>query len=107
MGLGQVEARTLIRRLLKEGLFLSPGRGSHARQEMDNDGLTDVDVTNVLRAGYVSETLFVGESIRYRMETGSLVVVVVIEPPPDSVPDPNEDLSEYELIVVTAWRKKK
>jgi hypothetical protein len=53
MPLRATDARKLIRRLLDEGTFVSPGKNSHARKEMEKDGLTDVDAVNVLRGGTV------------------------------------------------------
>ncbi len=46
MPLKALDARKLIRRLLDEGHFVSPGAGSHARKEMEKDGLTDLDAVN-------------------------------------------------------------
>jgi hypothetical protein len=80
VALRATEAKKLIRRLLEEGLFVSPGPGSHARQEMDNDGLTDVDAVNVRRGGVVREAEWENGSWRYRVETPRMVFVVVSIP---------------------------
>jgi hypothetical protein len=102
MPLRATEARQLIRRLLEEGRFVSAGVGSHARKEMENDGLTDVDAVNVLRGGIVREAEWENGSWRYRVETQKIVFVVTFDPEPDEgVPI---DENETELIIVTAWR---
>jgi hypothetical protein len=98
-------ARGLIRRLLDEGRFVSPGSGSHARKEMNEDGLTDVDAVNVLRGGMVREPEWENGSWRYRVETARMLFVVVLDPEPDVVPAADADLGDTELIVVTGWRK--
>ena len=36
------DAKKLIRRIIEEGRFVPPVAGSHARKEMDKDGLTDL-----------------------------------------------------------------
>lgn len=106
MPLRATEAKKLIRRLLEEGRFVSPGSGSHARQEMENDGLTDVDAVNVLRGGVVREAEWENGSWPYRVETPKLVFVVVLEPEPDALPASDEEVGELEVVIVTAWRNK-
>jgi hypothetical protein len=106
MPLRAPDARKLIRRLLDDGRFVSPGPRSHARKEMDADGLSDVDAVNVLRAGVVREAEWENGSWRYRVETQKMVFVVVIEPDPDDAAGGDDDLAETELRVVTAWRMK-
>lgn len=106
MSLKAADAKKLIRRLLKEGRFVSPGARTHARKEMDKDGLTDLDVVNVLRAGKVCEAEKGTSSWRYRVETPRMVFVVVLEPEPDFVPSDEDDVSEMEIIIVTGWRIK-
>lgn len=41
-------AKSLIRSILAGGTFVAPSAGSHARIEMDKDGLADGDLINVL-----------------------------------------------------------
>jgi len=104
MVLTAVDARRLIRRLLEEGYFVPPGAGSHARKEMDKDGLSDVDAVNVLRGGIVREPEWENGSWRYRVETARIVFVVTFDPEPDEVPAAGDDLGEPELVIVTGWR---
>lgn len=106
MPLRATDAKKLIRRLLEEGRFVSPGSGSHARREMETDGLTDVDAVNVLRGGVVREAEWENGSWRYRVETPRMVFVVVFEPEPDVLPASDEDVGELELVIVTGWRNK-
>lgn len=66
----------------------------HAREEMEKDDLTEVDITNVLRGGRITEPAEPGKSgWTYRVHTRLLCVVVTFR-------------SDTELVVVTAWRKK-
>jgi hypothetical protein len=67
---------------------------------MDKDGLSDVDVVNVLRGGVVRPAEFENGSWRYRVETQRITVVVAFDPDPDEA----ETEDEIELVVVTAWR---
>lgn len=64
----------------------------HARDEMEKDRLTDVDIANVIRGGFCEGA---GELIqgswRYRMRTQRIVVVIAFR-------------SDVDLRVVTAWR---
>lgn len=107
MPLRATDARKLIRRLLDEGTFVSPGKNTHARKEMDKDGLTDVDAVNVLRGGAVREPEWENGSWRFRVETQRMVFVVTFDPEPTHVPADDEDVSELELIVVTGWRMQR
>jgi hypothetical protein len=87
-------ATALIRKILKEG-SVEWLTARHALDELAKDGLTVVDATNVLRAGYVSQAAdLIKDTWRYRCETSRMVVVVAFR-------------SETELAVVTAWRKKR
>jgi hypothetical protein len=52
MPLKATDARTYIRRLLEEGVFLV---SDHARREMEKDDLGDADAINILRGGVVRE----------------------------------------------------
>jgi len=90
--------------LLEEGVFVPPAAGSHARTEMDKDGLSDVDAVNVLRGGVVREPEWENGSWRYRVETPRMVFVVTFDPEPDGVPGADEPLGDLELVVITGWR---
>src|SRR5579859_4013804 len=103
MPLRATDARKLIRRLLDEGKFISPGAGSHARKEMEKDGLTDLDAVNVLRGGSVREAEFENGSWRHRVETPRMVFVAAFDPEPEKMPADDEDL-DVELVLVTGWR---
>ncbi len=98
------DARRLIRRLLDEGKLVSPGQGTHARREMDKDGLTDVDAANVLRGGVVREAEWENGSWRHRIETQRIVFVIAFEPEVTPVPAEDDDIGNIELIIVTGWR---
>jgi hypothetical protein len=86
--LSPLEARRLIRRILQEGSVTFSG---HAQREMNKDGLTMVDVTNVLRGGVVDPAENENGSWRYRVRTARIAVVVALR-------------GAAELRVVTAWR---
>ena len=107
MPLRAADARRLVRRLLEEGKFISPGAGTHARKEMDKDGLTDLDAVNVLRAGVVREAEWENGSWRYRVETSRIVFVATFDPEPEAMPADSEDLRDMELVVVTGWRRRR
>jgi hypothetical protein len=81
-------ARALIRDILANG---SVTFSKHAREEMEKDKLTFVDVTNVLRGGVVDPAELENGSWRYRVRTARIAVIVAFR-------------SETELRVVTAWR---
>ena len=103
MPLRETDARRLLRRLLEEGIFVvSP----HARIEMNKDKLTDVDVVNILRGGVVQPAEWENGSWRYRFLTQRMAAVAAFEPDVQVVPADEDDVSEMELIVVTAWRQK-
>jgi len=104
MPLKATDARKLIRRLLDEGKFISPGARTHARKEMEKDGLTDLDAANVLRGGAVREAEWENGSWRHRVETQKLVFVATFDPEPAGMPEDDDDLGDLELIVVTGWR---
>jgi len=105
MPLKALDARKLLRRLLDEGRFVSPGAKTHARKEMDKDDLTDVDAVNVLRGGVVREAEWENGSWRYRVETAKIVFVATFDPEPEGMLSDEDDLGELELIVVTGWRR--
>jgi len=98
------DARKLIRRLLEEGKFVSPGDKTHARKEMNKDGLTDVDCVNVLRAGVVREAEWENGGWRHRVETQKMAFVVTFDPEPERMPADDEELGDLELIVVTGMK---
>jgi hypothetical protein len=104
MPLKATDARKLIRRLIDEGKFVPPGARSHARKEMERDGLTDVDSVNVLRAGVVREAEFENGSWRHRVETQRMVFVVTFDPEPSMMPTDAESVGDLELVLVTGWR---
>lgn len=106
MPLKAADARKLLRRLLDEGKFVSPGAKTHARREMEKDNLTDIDAVNVLRGGVVREGEWENGSWRYHVETPKIVFVVTFDPEPAVMPDGNDDLGETELIIVTGWRHR-
>ncbi|QSQ21166.1 DUF4258 domain-containing protein [Pyxidicoccus parkwayensis] len=85
-------ARKRISAILKGGRV---GYSRHAREEMEKDDLTEVDVTNVLRGGRIIEPAELGPvDWTYRVHTSLQCVVVAFR-------------SETELVIVTAWRKKR
>ena len=81
-------ARKLLRQILAAGALTYSG---HAKREMEKDKLTTQDVVNVLRAGVVEPSEFERGSWRHRVKTNNICVVVVL-------------VSEWETVVVTAWR---
>jgi hypothetical protein len=101
MPLRVTDAKTYIRRLLDQGIFVV---SAHARREMKKDNLNDLDAINILRAGVVREAEWENGSWRHRVETSRMCFVVAFDPEPDNLPSEGADLSEVELVVVTAWR---
>ena len=82
-------ARKRLRKIVAQGSVVFSG---HALEEMAKDGLTDVDLKNVLRGGVITEPAEeVKGSWRYRVRTRRMVGVVAFR-------------GETECIVVTAWR---
>ena len=88
--LDPTDAKRLIVEILRSGTVNFSG---HALDEMDNDDLTTVDCTNVLRGGWVEHPEFERGSWRYRVRTARICVVIAFR-------------SETRLVVVTAWREK-
>lgn len=84
----EMQCRQLIRRILKDG---SLGFSTHAHEEMEKDGLAEIDVVNVLRGSFPGPGEFENGSWRYRVQTRQIAVVVAFR-------------SETYLRVVTAWR---
>jgi hypothetical protein len=78
-------AKKRIRAILDEG---NVSLSNHAEEELTKDGMTMVDVTNVLRGGVVEPAELERGSFRYRVRTNRMVVVVAFR-------------SETELRVVT------
>jgi hypothetical protein len=70
------------------------GFSGHARVEMANDDLTEVDVVNVLRGGKPHPGEFENGSWRYKVSTSRIEVVVTFR-------------SVTWAVVVTAWRRKR
>jgi hypothetical protein len=68
------------------------------------DDLTDTDAINIMRGGVVREPEWENGSWRYRVETPHMCFVVAFDPEPDTLPAKEADLTEVELVVVTAWR---
>ena len=82
------DAQMFAREIVKSGtVFFTP----HARKAMVDDGLTAVDIENVLRGGWVEMSEYENSEWRYRVQTNRIAVVVAVE-------------SEAELTVVTVWR---
>lgn len=72
-----------------------------ARQEkeMAKDGLTIVDVVNVLRGGVVQEAEYENGVWRHRARTQRIAVVFELGGDDEEEPD--------EIVVVTAWRESR
>ena len=90
--LNRAQARKLISRILAQGMvgFADP----HLYDAAADDGMTTVDVVNVLRGGQITEEAeWEGGAWRYRVHTPKFCVVI-------------EFLSEEQLVAVTTWRKK-
>jgi hypothetical protein len=85
-------ARKRISAILRGGRV---GYSRHAREEMEKDDLTELDVTNVLRGGHLTEPAEMGQvDWTYRVHTQLQCVVVAFR-------------NDAELVVVTAWRKQR
>ena len=85
------EARLLLRKILDEGVvtYSQP----HAIERLAKWKLTMVDCENVMRGGVVDEAEWENGGWRHQVRTPLVTVVV-------------EFLSEEEVLVVTAWRKR-
>lgn len=68
-------------------MFFAP----HAQEAMGDDGLTAVDVENVLRAGWVEVSEYERGEWRYRVRTNRIAVIIALD-------------GQTELTVVTVWR---
>lgn len=87
--LDDAKAKRLIVEILRSGTVSFTG---HALEALADDGMTTVDVANVLRGGWVEFSELVRGSWRYRVRTRRMAVVVCFR-------------SETHLAVVTAWRE--
>jgi hypothetical protein len=88
--LGTEEAKTLIRKILREGTFRFV---QHAKDRAKERTLDTQDMVNVLRCGVVEEpeqNLEDG-TYRYRVRTDRMTVVIAFRSP-------------TELVVLTGWR---
>jgi hypothetical protein len=83
-----IEVKRLVGAILDEGAVTF---SKHALMEMDKDGLTTVDVVNMLRGGVVEQGELENGSWRYRVRTARMCVVLAFR-------------SKSELRIVTAWR---
>lgn len=83
------QAKRRIREILETGVVAT---SSHALKEMEKDGLTMVDCTNVLRGGWVEPGEWENGSWRYRVRTARICVVIAFR-------------SQSKLAIVTAWRE--
>ena len=70
---------------------------------MDNDGLVDGDLVNVLKGGVVRPGDYENGEWRYRVTTLWICVVVTFDPEPELETKIDPDT---ELVVITAWRIK-
>lgn len=83
-----LQVRRLIRDVLNDGnLEFS----SHALEEMLQDGLSEMDIVNVLRGGWPDPGEYEKGSWRYRISTSRIGVVVAFR-------------DDSWAVVVTAWR---
>lgn len=83
------QVRLLIQGVLNEGdLEFS----AHALQEMKKDGLSELDIVNVLRGSWPEPGEYEHGSWRYRISTQQITVVISFR-------------DDSWLVVVTAWRE--
>ena len=82
-------ARALIRRIVDQG---EVDFWHHAKEEMDNDRLSQADCLNVLRGGWPDPAESHHGHWRYQIHTRTMCAVVQFE-------------SSTHLSVVTMWRK--
>jgi hypothetical protein len=99
--------RKLIRRLLKEGIYRVV---KHAREEMEKDGLTDVDAKFVLGQGVVQPAEWENGQWRHRAEVhgnpGMRFVAAFDEEFDDVMPADDDDVSTKTITVVTGMKLK-
>ncbi|QQR91033.1 MAG: DUF4258 domain-containing protein [Myxococcales bacterium] len=91
------EARAAIRRIIQTGTVTFTG---HARKEMSNDHLGEIDVLNVLRGGWVEGPEWENGGWRYKVCTQKITVVVEFECEDDMSIEQELD----EVVIITAWR---
>ena len=85
------KTKALLRSILDAGTVWF---SSHARIEMERDGLTQADALHVLRAGRMTEPAeFEKGAWRYRLRTRQALFVTAFR-------------SSTECVIVTAWRLK-
>ena len=85
------EAKRLILQILKSGTVTY---SCHAKEEILADNMTTLDCEYVLRGGFVRPGEYENGSWRYKVETDRMAVVICFR-------------SKTQLVLVTAWRKKK
>lgn len=84
------EAKNLAWNIVETGVVVvSP----HASKEMAKDELETTDCINLLRAGSYDPPEYINGEWRYRIHTTRICIVIAF-------------VSETELRLVTAWRKK-
>ena len=85
-------ARRLLRDIYANGRVVFT---RHAREELQNDGRSEDDARNVLRAGLIHNPAeWENDSWRYRVETPRFCCVVEFD-------------SDASVVVVTFWEKKR
>jgi len=100
-------ARALARKILADGITRF---SSHALEELKKDRLTEVDATNVIRAGIARAAEFENGSWRYRFDTPKIVVIIAFRNADDA--ELESELAaapgamKSKIAVVTAWRLK-
>lgn len=88
------EAKKLIAAILADDEGDGVSFTGHAFRELKKDNMTTVDAVNILRRGVVREAEWENGTLRYRVQTQKMTVVVHIR-------------SKTSLVVVTAWRNKR
>ena len=83
------QTRDLCRNIIEKG---GVKFSNHALEQMRTRDLSQLDCTNVLRAGHADQAEPHGSNWRYQIHTTRMCVVVAFQ-------------SENRLTVVTAWRK--
>lgn len=77
--LDRTQARKLLSEILNKGGEKKILFTEHCRQELRNDNMTFFDVFNVLTAGQIyMDAELINETYRYRIETGKMLVVIVV-----------------------------
>lgn len=86
--LNAVDAKKLIREILENGKVRFT---AHALRELEKDGCSVADATNVLRGGVVDEAEWENGEWRHRVHTSRMCVVASFD-------------SKTKLVVVTGWK---